>query len=83
MALKELIYDLVNAWRPCSLVQRILVEHEELKKEYAASKQILEASKARNKILSAEMKILKDQVSTLLQKDKHDDELVDSLLVRN
>ncbi|XP_035008407.2 coiled-coil domain-containing protein 13-like [Hippoglossus stenolepis] len=60
--------------------ERILVEHEDLQKENADLKKMLEASKARNKILSAEMKTLKDQVSTLLMKGKHDDELVDSLL---
>lgn len=50
-------------------------DHEEVKKK-------LEASKARNKILSTEMKTLKVQISTLLEKGKHDDELVDALLVR-
>ncbi|XP_036375446.1 coiled-coil domain-containing protein 13 [Megalops cyprinoides] len=51
----------------------LLKEHEELKKK-------LEASKARNRVLSSEVKSLKGQVSTLLDKGKHDDELVDALL---
>ena len=42
----------------------------------------LEASRARNKSLTAEMKMLKVQISTLLDKGKHDDELVDTLLVK-
>ncbi|KAJ8408200.1 hypothetical protein AAFF_G00264280 [Aldrovandia affinis] len=51
----------------------LLREHEELKRK-------LEGSKARNKVLSTEVKSLKSQVSTLLDKGKHDDELVDALL---
>ncbi|XP_047195263.1 coiled-coil domain-containing protein 13-like [Hippoglossus stenolepis] len=62
--------------------KRILVEHEDLQKENADLKKKMESSKARNKILSAGMNTLKDQVSTLMMKGKHDDELVDSLLKR-
>ncbi|XP_061111946.1 coiled-coil domain-containing protein 13 [Conger conger] len=51
----------------------LLREHEEAKKK-------LEGSRARNKVLSSEVKSLKSQVSTLLEKGKHDDELVDALL---
>ncbi|KAG9355809.1 hypothetical protein JZ751_000651 [Albula glossodonta] len=51
----------------------LLREHEEIKKK-------LEGSRARNKVLSSEVKSLKGQVSTLLEKGKHDDELVDALL---
>lgn len=56
--------------------EAILKDHEDVKKK-------LEASKARNKSLSAEVKTLKVQISTLLEKGRHDDELVDALLVRN
>lgn len=55
--------------------EALLKDHEDVKKK-------LEASKARNKSLSTEMKTLKVQISTLLEKGKHDDELVDALLVR-
>ncbi|KAJ8272963.1 hypothetical protein GJAV_G00095570 [Gymnothorax javanicus] len=51
----------------------LLREHEELKKKF-------DGSRARNKVLSTEVKSLKGQVSTLLEKGKHDDELVDALL---
>ncbi|XP_035286697.1 coiled-coil domain-containing protein 13 isoform X2 [Anguilla anguilla] len=51
----------------------LLREHEELKRKF-------EASRARNTVLSSEVKSLKGQVSTLLEKGKHDDELVDALL---
>merc|ERR1719210_3281822 len=39
-----------------------------------------EASKARNKVLSTEVKGLKGQISTLLEKGKHDDELIAALM---
>lgn len=64
-------------------VQRILKENEDLQKEHEDVKKKLEASKARNKSLSTEIKTLKVQISTLLEKGKHDDELVDALLVRH
>ncbi|KAG8014232.1 Coiled-coil domain-containing protein 13 [Nibea albiflora] len=60
--------------------ERISVEYEALMKDHEEVKKKLEASKARNKILSTEMKTLKVQISTLLEKGKHDDELVDALL---
>ncbi|XP_041805813.1 coiled-coil domain-containing protein 13 [Chelmon rostratus] len=60
--------------------ERILVDYEALLKDHEDMKKKLEASKARNKSLSAEMKTLKVQISTLLEKGKHDDELVDALL---
>lgn len=71
--------------KPCSpstTIQRISVDYEALLKDHEDVKKKLEASKARNKSLSAEMKTLKVQISTLLEKGKHDDELVDALLVR-
>lgn len=67
---------------PTTPVQRISVDYEALMKDHEEVKKKLEASKARNKILSTEMKTLKVQISTLLEKGKHDDELVDALLVR-
>lgn len=63
-------------------VQRISVDYEALLKDHEDVKKKLEASKARNKSLSSETKTLKAQISTLLEKGKHDDELVDALLVR-
>jgi hypothetical protein len=44
-------------------------------------KEKLEASKARNKVLTNENKTFKEQVKTLLEKGKHDDELVEALMV--
>ncbi|XP_059200793.1 coiled-coil domain-containing protein 13 isoform X2 [Centropristis striata] len=60
--------------------ERISLEYEALLKIHEDLKIKLEASKARNKSLSTEVKTLKVQVSTLLEKGKHDDEFVDALL---
>lgn len=40
-----------------------------------------EGIKARNKILSGELKGIKEQLATLLEKGKHDDEFIEVLLV--
>lgn len=64
-------------------VQRISAEYEAVLKDQEDMKKKLEASKARNISLSAETKTLKAQIYTLLEKGKHDDELVDALLVGN
>ncbi|XP_041848262.1 coiled-coil domain-containing protein 13 [Melanotaenia boesemani] len=55
--------------------EALLIEHEDLNKK-------LEASKARSRTQSNEIKTLKVQITTLLEKGKHDDELVDALLRR-
>ncbi|XP_068557516.1 coiled-coil domain-containing protein 13 [Cebidichthys violaceus] len=60
--------------------ERISVDYEALLKDHEDVRKKLDASKARNKSLSTEMKSLKGQISTLLEKGKHDDELVDALL---
>ncbi|XP_041660209.1 coiled-coil domain-containing protein 13 [Cheilinus undulatus] len=60
--------------------ERISADYEALLKDHEDLKKKLEASKARSKSLSGEMKTLKVQISTLLEKGKHDDELVDALL---
>ena len=49
--------------------------------EYTLIKDKLEATKARNKVLANENKTHKDQIKTLLDKGKHDDELIDALMV--
>lgn len=59
------------------------MDYEVLLKDHDDVKKKLEASKARSKSLSVEMKTLKVQISTLMEKGKHDDELVDALLVRH
>ena len=63
--------------------QRITEDYEVLLRDQEDTKKKLEASRARNRVLSMEVKTLKHQISTLVEKGKHDDELVDALLVRN
>ncbi|XP_067824266.1 coiled-coil domain-containing protein 13 isoform X3 [Heptranchias perlo] len=55
-------------------------DYERLRKDHEELKNKLDGSKARNKVLSNELKTLKSQVVTLLEKGKHDDELVGALL---
>ncbi|XP_036453141.1 coiled-coil domain-containing protein 13 [Colossoma macropomum] len=61
-------------------VEKLSADYELLLSEHSDVKKKLEASKARNRVLSAELKALKTQITTLLDKGKHDDELVDALL---
>lgn len=56
-------------------------DYDSLMKDHKDVKKKLEGCKARNKNLGTEVKSLKTQISTLLDKGKHDDELVDALLV--
>ncbi|KAM8838127.1 coiled-coil domain-containing protein 13 [Synchiropus picturatus] len=62
------------------MFERLSAEHEALLREHEDLKRKLEASRARNKSLAAEIKTLRTQISTLLDKAKHDDELVAALL---
>uniref|UniRef100_A0AAX7SC49 Coiled-coil domain containing 13 n=1 Tax=Astatotilapia calliptera TaxID=8154 RepID=A0AAX7SC49_ASTCA len=73
----------VNYIRTIEKEKRVALEvldYEALLKEHKDVKQKLEASKARSKTLSAEVKILKHQISTLMEKGKHDDEFVAALM---
>jgi len=56
-------------------------EHEVLEIECNSLKEKLEATKARNTVLTNENKTYKEQVRTLLEKGKHDDELIEALMV--
>ncbi|XP_077073386.1 coiled-coil domain-containing protein 13 [Siphateles boraxobius] len=61
-------------------LEKLTVDYEVLLEEILDVKKKLEGSRARNKVLSTEVKALKSQISTLLDKGKHDDELVHALL---
>ncbi|XP_074013175.1 coiled-coil domain-containing protein 13 isoform X2 [Numenius arquata] len=61
-------------------LEKLAGEHETLQKSHEEVKKKLDASKARNKVLCGEVKTLKGQIVTLLEKGKHDDELIDALL---
>ena len=55
-------------------------EFEALENDFNATKEKLDAMKARNAVLANENRTYKDQVKTLLEKGKHDDELIDALM---
>ncbi|XP_061443333.1 coiled-coil domain-containing protein 13 [Rhineura floridana] len=61
-------------------LEKLTGEHNTLQKDHEDLKKKLDGSKSRNKVLSNEVKTLKEQISTLLDKGKHDDELIDALL---
>ncbi|MCJ8731121.1 hypothetical protein PDJAM_G00195780 [Pangasius djambal] len=61
-------------------LEKLSVEYELILSEHGEVKKKLESSKARNRILSAELKTLKTQLSTLTKKGRHDNELIDALL---
>uniref|UniRef100_UPI00398F6052 coiled-coil domain-containing protein 13 isoform X3 n=1 Tax=Pristiophorus japonicus TaxID=55135 RepID=UPI00398F6052 len=61
-------------------LEKMTGDYERLKKDHEELKNKLDGTKARNKILSNELKTLKSHVVTLLEKGKHDDELVGALL---
>ena len=52
-----------------------------LEQEHTKLQQKHDAAKARNKVLGSELKGLKAQVQTLLEKGSHDDELIAALMV--
>ena len=51
-------------------------------REHAKLQQKHDAAKARNKVLASDLKGLKAQVQTLLEKGAHDGELIAALMVR-
>ncbi|XP_058035932.1 coiled-coil domain-containing protein 13 isoform X2 [Ahaetulla prasina] len=61
-------------------LEKLMNQYQVLQKDHEDVKKKLEGSKARNKVLSNEVKTLKDQISTLMEKGKHDNELVDALV---
>ncbi|XP_062424704.1 coiled-coil domain-containing protein 13 isoform X1 [Rhea pennata] len=61
-------------------LEKLSEEHDALQKDHEEIKKKFDASKARNKVLCSEVKTLKGQIVTLLEKGKHDDELIDALL---
>lgn len=56
-------------------------ELEVVTEERDSYKEKNSAARARNKILTQDVKNFKEQISTLVDKGKHDDELVSALLV--
>ncbi|KAM7071126.1 LOW QUALITY PROTEIN: coiled-coil domain-containing protein 13 [Acridotheres tristis] len=61
-------------------LEKLTEQHNTLQKNHEELKKKLDASRARNQMLCGEVKMLKGQFGTLLEKGKHDDELIDALL---
>ncbi|NXR91650.1 CCD13 protein, partial [Hypocryptadius cinnamomeus] len=61
-------------------LEKLSEQHNTLQKNHEELKKKLDASRARNQMLCGEVKMLKGQIGTLLEKGKHDDELIDALL---
>lgn len=57
-------------------------ERDALQRELEELKKKFEGMRSRNKVLSSEVKTLKSQMGTLVEKGRHDDELIDALMVR-
>ncbi|XP_074053946.1 coiled-coil domain-containing protein 13 isoform X1 [Macrotis lagotis] len=61
-------------------LERLTSERDILQKDHEELKRKCDGIKSRNKVLSNEIKTLKSQIITLLEKGKHDDELIDALM---
>ncbi|KAL9870516.1 coiled-coil domain-containing protein 13-like [Geothlypis trichas] len=61
-------------------LEKLAEQHNTLQKNHEELKKKLDATRARNQMLCGEVKMLKGQIGTLLEKGKHDDELIDALL---
>ncbi|XP_076829461.1 coiled-coil domain-containing protein 13 isoform X2 [Brachyhypopomus gauderio] len=60
--------------------EKLSADYELLLSEHTDVKKKLEASRGRARVLSTELKALRTQIAALLDKGKHDDELVHALL---
>ncbi|XP_074139276.1 coiled-coil domain-containing protein 13 isoform X1 [Sminthopsis crassicaudata] len=61
-------------------LEKLTSERDSLQKDYEDLKRKCDGIKSRNKVLSNEIKTLKSQIATLIEKGKHDDELIDALM---
>ncbi|XP_074139279.1 coiled-coil domain-containing protein 13 isoform X4 [Sminthopsis crassicaudata] len=61
-------------------IVKLTSERDSLQKDYEDLKRKCDGIKSRNKVLSNEIKTLKSQIATLIEKGKHDDELIDALM---
>ncbi|XP_054408196.1 coiled-coil domain-containing protein 13 isoform X2 [Pongo abelii] len=61
-------------------LEKLASERDALQRELEELKKKFEGMRSRNKLLSSEMKTLKSQMGTLVEKGRHDDELIDALM---
>ncbi|XP_007947874.1 coiled-coil domain-containing protein 13 [Orycteropus afer afer] len=60
--------------------EKLASERDALQRELEELKKKFEGVKSRNKVLSSEVKTLRSQMGTLVEKGRHDDELIDALM---
>ncbi|KAM8758743.1 coiled-coil domain-containing protein 13 isoform 2-T2 [Rhynchonycteris naso] len=60
--------------------EKLAGERDALQRELEELKKKSEGLRARNKVLSSEVKTLRSQIGTLVEKGRHDDELIDALM---
>ncbi|XP_045385805.1 coiled-coil domain-containing protein 13 isoform X1 [Lemur catta] len=60
--------------------EKLAGERDTLQRELEELKKKFEGMKSRNKVLSSEVKTLRSQLGTLVEKGRHDDELIDALM---
>ncbi|XP_047386782.1 coiled-coil domain-containing protein 13 isoform X3 [Sciurus carolinensis] len=60
--------------------EKLAGERDTLQKELEELRKKSEGVKSRNKVLSSEVKTLRSQMGTLVEKGRHDDELIDALM---
>ncbi|KAK3729329.1 hypothetical protein QZH41_009042 [Actinostola sp. cb2023] len=61
-------------------IEKTQLDLDKMTEEHSRLQQKLDASKARNKVLANEVKSVKAQIKTLLEKGAHDDELIAALM---
>lgn len=61
---------------------KVIIQLKEVQEQHASLKSKFESGKARNQVLSNEVKILKQQIQTLLDKGQHDDEMISTLMMQ-
>ncbi|XP_053077551.1 coiled-coil domain-containing protein 13 isoform X2 [Acinonyx jubatus] len=60
--------------------EKLVGERDGLQRELEELKKKFEGMRSRNKVLSSEVKTLRSQMGTLVEKGRHDDELIDALM---
>ncbi|XP_017497149.1 coiled-coil domain-containing protein 13 isoform X2 [Manis javanica] len=60
--------------------KKLVGERDALQRELEELKRKAEGTRSRNKVLSSEVKTLRSQMGTLVEKGRHDDELIDALV---
>ncbi|XP_036189197.1 coiled-coil domain-containing protein 13 [Myotis myotis] len=62
--------------------EKLAAERDALQRELEELKKKFEGVRSRNKVLASEVKTLRSQTGTLVEKGRHDDELIDALMVQ-